>query len=157
MTKVQKNFLLKLTDDARHASQKHKYCKKRIVGHVVVFANEPVPEEFAKKEVWLLDLKNGDHLKNECVWHFPAEPPTKRAQIGKVGVVANPYSLDDPDPEKAEAARMLQQWQRDSRRVYGIEDLPTPKRVKVNAALSPESKEALDSLLRKASFSDGPR
>ena len=36
----------------------------------------------------------------------------------QVGDVAKPYRLDDPDPEKQAAAKMLDQWRVDSRRVY---------------------------------------
>ena len=42
-----------------------------------------VPAQFLKKEIWLLDLKQDAHLRNETVWRFPGEPPSKRACIGK--------------------------------------------------------------------------
>ena len=32
--------------------------------------------------------------------------------------MARPYRLDDPDPEKQAAAKMLDEWRVDSRRVY---------------------------------------
>ena len=46
-----------------------------------------VPSEWLKKEVWLLDLKDMAHYSNDTVWHFPGEPPSQRAVIGKVSDV----------------------------------------------------------------------
>ena len=154
MSAAQKTFVLELTDDAQQKSGKCRGSGHRVVGHVVVLSNEPPPPEWMKKEIWLLELANGAHLRNECVWHFPGEPPSQRAVVGKVGRVARPYSVNDQDPEKAAAARMLTKWQEDSCRVYTLEDLPTPKRQKMDV-LSPDSKTALNSLLREASLADG--
>ncbi len=120
-----------------------------------------VPQKLLKKEIWQLDLQNGAHLRNETVWHFPGEPPSRRAVVGKacsiklsepavpvfegllfarggpwffpppfsvlrrlpahqVGLVAHPYALDSPDPEKAAAAEMLEAWREESRHVCAL-------------------------------------
>ena len=96
-------------------------------------------------------VKKGAHLRDECTWHFPGEPPSQRAVIGKVGHVAKPWDLNDPDPECAAAARMLAQWQQDSQKVYTLGDLPEAKRRKVEA-LSPGTTQVLQELLRTASL-----
>ena len=154
MSAAQKTFVLELTDDAQQKSGKSRGSGHRVVGHVVVLSNEAPPPERMKNEIWLLELTNGAHLRNECVWHFPGEPPSRRAVIGKVGRVARPYSVDDPDSEKAAAAQMLIKWKEDSRRVFTLEDLPTPKRQKMEV-LSPDTKRTLNALLREASLADG--
>jgi hypothetical protein len=116
-------------------------------------ANEPPPALWHEKELWVLDLSKGDHLRNTCTWSFPGEAPQLRAQVGRVGRVAKPWEETDPDPELAEAARMLAQWRADSCTIHTVasleQTLPPAKRARV-AAWSPRTREIQDDLLRQA-------
>ena len=72
--------------------------------------NEWNEELCRNKEVWLLDLEDEAHMVNSCTWHFPAEPPSVRPFIGRLGRVANPPNPDSLDPDIRAKAQMLKEW-----------------------------------------------
>ena len=103
-----------------------------------------------------MELKNGCHLRNTTTWDYPGEPPAARAVVGRVGKVAKPWSPAERavDPEKEDAAQLLAAWRASQRKTLSLADLPTPKRQRVDAALSPESKAAVNELVAHALRTD---
>ena len=162
LTREQQTFILELTDHDFQSSTRGSSCgqEKYVKAHVVVMANEPPPPLWHEKELWLLDLRKGDHLRGQtetdaCTWHFPGEAPSMRAQVGKVGRVAKPWDLHDPDQELQAAAAMLRDWRADTRRLREAalrEALPPAKRAKLDA-MSPASRSVVGDLLQ-AAFDD---
>jgi len=153
MRPEQSNFLLECTDQCEQVSQKCQGHRKFVAGHVIVMANEQPPAGWLHKEIWLLRLVKNAHLSPETTWHFPGEAPRTRGTVGKVGDVAKPWKLGDADPLKHGHAQILQDWQLESKAVFTMNDIPTPKRRRISEALSPDSRDAVNALLRRASLS----
>ena len=159
LTREQQTFILELTDHDYQSSTRGSSCgqEKYVKAHVAVMANEPPPPLWHDKELWVLDLRKGDHLRGQteedaCTWHFPGEAPTMRPKIGKVGRVAKPWDINDPDPELHAAAEMLRDWRADTRRLRMAQvcsQMPPTKRAKLDA-MSPNTRGAVDDLIQAA-------
>ena len=121
--------------------------------HVVIFANEMNPHVLENKEAWVVNLQEGAQNVPDTLWDFPAEPPSAKALVGRLGQCRKPRPT-----ERDYEARLdiYTRWREESMEWTAADDIVPvgdQKRPRLRAAMdamTPRTKGELDSFLRKA-------